>query len=327
MLARKHISITISTFDLLALCACGEIGSTPSPETGEQDNQEEQKEQTDRVRQSYGWYELPLIEDKDGNGIMDNDKTLYYASHLCAGGEKAPNGATARNYTTCFSAEHHCPVWIAAPRHEMYVGRSGRTDTYGPDPEIPAEIQYREKTVGGGCNKGHMLGSAERTCSKATNNQVFYYTNIAPQLMSGFNTGGGGWNLLEDWVDTQVPADTLYEVIGCYFKKYTDAYGFTAEPARITFGGRDDVSIPTMYYYLLLRTKSGNTGKALKDCDASELMCAAFVRCHTNSLKGQKPSRKEMMSVEDLEKITGFTYFPNVPNAPKSTFNASDWGL
>ena len=72
-----------------------------------------------------------------------------------------------------------------------------------------------------------MLGSAERTSSSATNKQVFYYTNIAPQLSSGFNTGGGGWNLLEDWVDTQVCADTLYEVVGCYFDKYTDAYGYT----------------------------------------------------------------------------------------------------
>jgi hypothetical protein len=33
------------------------------------------------------------------------------------------------------------------------------------------------------------------------------------------------------------------------------------------------------------------------------------------------------MSVSDLEKITGVTYFPNVPNAPKDTFSAADWGL
>ena len=32
-------------------------------------------------------------------------------------------------------------------------------------------------------------------------------------------------------------------------------------------------------------------------------------------------------SVADLEKKTGQTYFANVPNAPKDTYNASDWGL
>ena len=133
--------------------------------------------------------------------------------------------------------------------------------------------------------------------------------------------------LIGSWVDKQVCADTLYEVLGCYFERYTDAYGYTVNPSTISFGGRSDVSMPTMYYYVLIRTKSGKSGKALKDCAPNEIKCAAFVRAHTNSLKGQAVTRTEMMSVADLERITGVTYFPNVPNAPKDSFNASDWGL
>lgn len=276
---------------------------------------------------AYTWYELPSIQDEDGNGINDNDNSLYYAYHICPSLPKGANGRPLRNYTVCYSAEYHCPVWVAAPRHNCYTGSANRTNAYAQDPDIPGNIQYSSKSTGGGCNKGHMLGSAERTCDSQTNRQVFYYTNIAPQLSSGFNTGGGGWNTLEDWVDDQVCADTLYEVVGCYFDRFTDGYGHTVAPKTIEFGSRRDVQFPTMFYYVLLRTKKGNTKKALKDCSANELMCAAFVRAHTNSLKGQKVTRTEMMSVADLEKITGFNYFPNVPNAPKSTFSASDWGL
>ena len=274
-----------------------------------------------------GWYEAPLMNITRANGYLTNasDKTQYYAIHMCTGGEKGPGGKTARNYTVCFSAEHHCPVWVAAPRHTMYVGSSGRTDAYRQDPDVPANIQYNSKSTGGGCHKGHMLCSAERTSSTATNRDVFYYTNIAPQLSSNFNTGGGRWNVLEDFVDKQVCADTLYEVLGCYFDKYTDAYGETQYPTTISFGGRNDVSMPTMFYYVLLRTKDGNTGKALKDCSANELMCVAFVRSHVNVR--QAVTSRELMSVSDLEKITGVTYFPNVPNAPKTSFKASDWGL
>jgi DNA/RNA endonuclease G (NUC1) len=170
-----------------------------------------------------------------------------------------------------------------------------------------------------------MLGSAERTVSTATNKQVFYYTNIAPQLSANFNTGGGRWNVLEDFVDTQVCADTLYEVLGCHFEKYTDAYGVTQNPSTISFGGRNDVHMPTMFYYVLLRTKSGTSGKYVANCSASELKCVAFVRAHANVR--QAVTATELMSVSDLEKITGVTYFPNVPNAPKDTFNAGDWGL
>ena len=273
------------------------------------------------------WYEAPVMNITHSGDYMYNtsDPTQYYAIHMCPGGEKDPNGMAARNYIVCYSAEHHCPVWVAAPRHSMYVGNSGRTNAYRQDSDIPLNIQYTSQSTGGGCNKGHMLGSAERTSSKATNRDVFYYTNIAPQLSSNFNTGGGRWNVLEDYVDTQVCADTLYEVLGCYFDRYTDAYGETQTPSTISFGGRNDVSMPTMFYYVLLRTKKGNSGKALKDCSADEIKCVAFVRSHVNVR--QAVSARELMSVADLERITGVTYFPNVPNAPKSSFSASDWGL
>lgn len=271
------------------------------------------------------WYELPIEFDSNSDGRDDNNSTYYYAHHLCAGGEKnAQRNGSARNYTVCFSSEHHCPVWVAAPRHKCYQSGASRTDAYAQDPQIPSNIQYNSKSTGGGCNKGHMLGSADRLSSTATNKQVFYYTNIAPQYSDSFNTGGGAWNNLEDHVDDLVCRDTLYVVIGCYFDTYTDKYGNTGTPKKISFGGRTDVSKPTMFYYALLRTKSGNTGKAVKDCSASELQCAAFVICHEQD-KGHKPQAKDLISIEELERLTGFTYFSNVPNAPKSTFNANDW--
>ena len=219
-------------------------------------------------------------------------------------------------------------MWVAAPRHnDFYEGPADRTEAYKADPDIPSDIQYYSKSTGGGCNKGHMLGSAERTCTSSVNRQVFYYSNIAPQYSSGFNTGGGGWNILEDWIDTKVCADTTYLVIGTYFEKYTDRYGNSASPKKISFGGRSDVSCPTMFYIAVLRTKSGNTKKSVLECSADELMCAVFVRCHNNNLKGKEVSSKDMISVRELEQLTGFDYFPNVPNAPKDTYNPSDWGL
>ena len=270
------------------------------------------------------WAELPVITDGDGDGVCDSDNTLYYARHLCAGGEKnAQRDAAARNYTVCFSARHHCPLWVAAPRHSMYEGSSGRNDSYRQDPDIPESVQYSSKSTGGGCNKGHMIGSAERTSSVATNKQVFYYSNIAPQYSSTFNTGGGAWNNLEDHIDGLVCKDTLYVVVGCYFEAFS-RNGASASPSTISFGGRSDVSCPTMFYYALLRTKSGASGKRVQECSADELQCAAFTICHKMA-KGHKPEAADMMSISELEQLTGVTYFPNVPSAPKSSFSPSDW--
>lgn len=272
----------------------------------------------------FAWAELPVMYDTDDNGVCDKDNTLYYASHLCAGGEKnAQRTGTARNFTVCYSSKYICPLWVAAPRHSMYVGSSGRNDSYKVDPKIPSGVQYSSKNTGGGCNKGHMVGSAERTSSVATNKQVFYYSNIAPQYSDTFNTGGGAWNNLEDYVDGLVCSDTLYTVIGCYFDSFSKN-GASASPSKISFGGRSNVSCPTMFYYALLRTKKGNTGKRVQDCSADELQCVAFTICHKMT-KGHKPAAGDMMSISDLEALTGVKYFPNVPNAPKGTFTASDW--
>lgn len=282
------------------------------------------------------WFELPAVNaKKEGTKyLVDAENSdLYYAYHLCNGPEKyAHNGKRARNYTVCFSKSRHCPVWVAAIRHNSLhpiIGRGNRTNAYGKDPDIPSAIQYNSKATGGGCNKGHMLGSNERTCSRETNRQVFYYSNIAPQDQDGFNTGGAPWNTLEDYVDGIVPQDSLYMVIGCYFDDYTDVYGKTQKAKTIQFGGRSDVSMPTMFYYALLRTKKGNTGKSVTQCSADELKCVAYVLRHETAKKGKnyKLSAKDLMSISDLEKLTGFKYFVNVPNAPKSTFKASDWGF
>jgi DNA/RNA endonuclease G (NUC1) len=209
--------------------------------------------------------------------------------------------------------------------HICYRGGSGRNDSYKPDPKIPSDIQQYSKSYSGGCNKGHMIASNERTISPATNKQVFYYSNIAPQYSSTFNTGGGAWNNLEELVNDYWCTDTLYQVVGCYFDTYTDAYGKTATPKTAECGGQD-TSIPTMFYMALLRTKGGRTGKSVMNCSANELQCVAFVMRHTME-KGHEPEARDLISIAELEKITGFTYFPNVPNAPKTTFKASDWDL
>ena len=67
-----------------------------------------------------------------------------------------------------------------------------------------------------------------------------------------------------------------------------------------------------------------NTGKRVDECSRSELQCVAFMLGHYSN-KGHQPSEKDMFTVSEIEEMTGLTFFPNVPNAPKDEFNASDW--
>ena len=267
-----------------------------------------------------GWPELP-VEVKNGD--------YHYAYHTIS--DFKVGNYNARNYTVCYSAENHGPVWVAAPLHNCYVTKSGNR-SYSQDPDVPAGIQPASKSLADPYNKGHMLGNRERSRTAVMRRQVCYYTNIAPQHSGTFNTGGGAWNNLEDLIDTYWDStesanvgDTLYVVVGAYYKTWTDSYGNTASPKKAAFGGQQ-AGVPTMFYYAMLRTKNAKSGKSVLRCSREELQCAAFVMSHAMQ-KGHKPSRSDMRSVAEVERLSGFQFFTNVPNAPKDTYNPSDWGL
>lgn len=257
-----------------------------------------------------GWAELPTQK-------TSND--IYITSHLL--------GDNRRNYTVCYSREHRAPLWVAAPVHRAYKGDVKRVDNYDFDPTLPVNIQITLNRSYGDYTRGHMLGSGERTASREMNNQTFYVTNIAPQLRDGFNERGGAWNNLEYFVDRQICADTLYVVTGAIYDDFTAPDG-TNIKARTTVNKNDNkrVGVPTAYYKALLRTKSGRTGKSVVECKASELKCAAFIVAHRSDV-GHKPTVEDMISIKELERLTGVNFFANVPNAPESKAEAKDWGL
>lgn len=262
------------------------------------------------------WFELPAQADADENGIDDNNSDLYYSWTMRSDAPKI------RNFSSGYSKSKIHPVWVAAPMHTCYKGSASRSNAYKDDPAIACE-QSAKFT---GYTRGHMVGSSDRTVSSATNRQAFYYSNIGAQISSGFNTGGGAWNNLEDFTDGQFCSDTLYQVIGVIFEDFTAKDGTKVTAKTGTNGAGSTFQVPTAWYKVLLRTKAGNSGKRVDQCTAAELKCAAFILPHKSNA-GHKPNSNDMYSVEYLESLTGLNYFVNVPNAPKGTPTASDWGL
>lgn len=256
-----------------------------------------------------GWAELPETQDK---------ANYHYTYHITD--VKYNNGHKARNYTVCYyhDGSKECPVWVAAPMHRFYVGSVDRKDKYASDPNFSFS-QFVWRMGDTGYTRGHLIMSSERTVSRLANDQVFYHSNIAPQT-DNFNSDSGAWNPLEDWAVSQwkSSSDTTYQVVGCYWNPN--------KAPKVSAG----VIVPTHYYKVLLRTKN-HQNKWVKNCTADELQCVALLLEHKAYSPVPKAadyvSKGIAMSVAELEKMTGIVYFGNVPNAPKDTFNPSDWGL
>lgn len=145
------------------------------------------------------------------------------------------------------------------------------------------------------------------------NKQISYYSNMTPQNAS---LNSGAWGTLEGKVRTCICADTLYVVTGCYFDS-----GYVTT----TDNGGYLCPVPTHYYKVLLRTRGGSTGKRVTDCPASELQCIGFWYEHSTSTT--QTAAGCATTVADIEQKTGFTFFVNVPAAPKDSYSPADWGL
>ena len=146
------------------------------------------------------------------------------------------------------------------------------------------------------------------------NAQTFYMSNMTPQLN---RLNQDMWAKLETKVRANNCSDTLYVVTGAYFG---------AGATTTTDGAKNTVPVPTNYFKVLLRTKSGKTGKNIKDCSDSELISIGFWVDH-KSYGNIEPPKSICTSVADIESKTGFTFFPQVSSSVKQQNNPSQWGI
>ena len=181
--------------------------------------------------------------------------------------------------------------------------------------------------------RGHMLMSNYRGGTDTElNAQTFYSCNIAPQGGDAFDKLWGAAEIrIQDYY---VCADTLYCVSGAYFENDNltarDASCWNGEERYYVPGYSKVCVVPTHFYKLILRTRSGNTGKAIQECSASELKAVGFWFEHADEINGSTSPTLDasyMKSVEWIEQQTGFTFFPDVPEEVKQQCNPADWGF
>ena len=294
----------------------------------------------------YSWAELPATP-----ADMTNKKIHTFWSTTVSTKQHL------RNYTYCYDTKRHCPLWIAHPQHACYEegGRTRpETDPWAADPNMTQAEQAiiwvwpgdnRDKYVVSESplyrwGRGHMLASGYRGCGDANNPaeinvQTFYSCNIAPQ---GGKVFSSLWQQAEWRIqDNYVCADTLYCVSGAHFDEGAiAAYDGSWVNSKAQTRGHIDESkpceVPTHYYKLILRTRNGNTGKAIQECSASELIAVGFWFENgdgTDDRGAATPTldASYLKSVAWIEQQTGFTFFPDVPPSVKQQCNPSDWGF
>ena len=292
------------------------------------------------------WPELPetIVKNPD----------YKYVTHWA---ETVNSGKRVRNYTACYDTEKHNPVWVAYPMHACYMeGGYQRTD---PDPWRPdPEFMQSEQSVIYGSDwedwpwdgngkatdlyqywspldsgpyfvRGHLLRSGDRGGHNTLLNiQTFYPTNIAPERFLYPDVHQElEYKLPDDWTCR----DTTYVVAGCHYQD-DNYYVYDAcsydEQSRIS----KKCDLPAAQFKIYLRTKKGNTGKRICECTADELQAIGFWLPQDLKNEGEISGgdlKDFAYSVSDIEEMLGgiFSFFPEIPETVKDSYDLSDWGI
>jgi len=219
---------------------------------------------------------------------------------------------SVRNYSMMYDKKEKIAYWVAYPHHPSYLGNSGRTDNWQPDPMVALTAQPDYFSGISGYDRGHQIPSADRTVTSTANSQTFYFTNMTPQL--GL-LNGQMWASLEGQVRGWMAAsDTLYVVTGAILKTVNGSE--TVKYATDSKGNK--VAVPNYYYKVLLRLKTGKY-------DA-----IGFWFEHRSYGSGNATAAVTK-TIRQIEALTGFNFFANLPKTTQDEVEATStlgaWGL
>ena len=194
-----------------------------------------------------------------------------------------------------------------------------RQNNFRDDPDLPADYRIGSATFRG-YDRGHICASADRLYSAAANSNTFYMSNMSPQI-GAFNQGY--WVTLEGYVQDQGRSasfsDTLYVVKG----------GTIRDDQINTYVSRDNglrVAMPKYYYMALLKVKSG-----VYSSIAFWMEHKTYTGYDGNRHAPLTEMKKHVVSVNELESLTGIDFFPNLPDAKEESVEGQKvpaaWGL
>ena len=200
------------------------------------------------------------------------------------------------NYSLSYHEAHEQAEWVA---YELKSSHLSRTNHKRPYFEIDLAVKtgaaHWRNYKNSGYDRGHLCPAGDRRFSKKAHDETFLTSNISPQEHE-FNSGI--WNRLE-------------QKVRYWARKYDGVYVVTGGvlEADLSTIGEEDVSVPESFYKILIDMNSGSP-KML-----------AFLMPHRDS---KKPLYEFVVSVDEIEAITGIDFFPELEDTIELKLEASD---
>lgn len=199
-------------------------------------------------------------------------------------------------YTLSYNRSKAEPNWVAWRLDAGWLGTAPRQDDFRPDPQLPADWYHVLDTdySGSGYDRGHMTPSADRTRSIPDNSATFLMTNFLPQLAAN---NQGPWEDFESYCRTLAQAgNEIYIVSG------------GAGVAGTIANGKIVVPQVTWKVALVLPNGDNDLQRITKSTRTIGIIVPNQAPVDINA-----PWRNFRVPVNQVENLTGYNFFSNVP--------------
>lgn len=242
------------------------------------------------------------------------------SEHLVMGN---PNGATPDvnfpdnylimklQYALSYNNSRRIPNWTSWHLDSTWRGSAARQDDYRNDTTLPPGFNQVLGTdyQGSGFDRGHMCPSADRTNTVPDNSATFLMDNMVPQA-PGNNQGP--WADMENYLRTFLPGSELYIVSG------GSGIGGTGSAGGTTNVLPSGVTVPQKTWKVVLILPVGDNDVSRVDANTRTI---AVIMPNNHSI-GSDQWQKYLATVDQVEALTGYDFFSNVPAAIQTAFEA-----
>lgn len=191
-------------------------------------------------------------------------------------------------YTVSYNEDLLIPNWVAWHlTSDRLTGPAKRKGiSFMEDTEAPGALVNTHDYARSGFDRGHMCPAGDNKWSQQAMDECFLMTNMCPQNHS---LNAGVWNTIEqqcrNWAKQY---GKVYIVCGPIF--------LNKEHRKL---GKNKVVVPDAFFKVVLHT--GKNPQAI-----------GFI-CRNQSQKGRKKT-EFVNSVDEVERITGYDFFPQLPD-------------
>ena len=204
--------------------------------------------------------------------------------------------------------------WVSWHLDSSWMGSAARQDDFRSDTTLPAGW-YRVSGTdysGSGFDRGHHCPSADRTSTVNDNSATFLMTNMMPQAP---DNNQGPWADLEDYSRTLVNAgNELHIIMGGAGQGGTGSNG----GVTMTIAG-GHVQVPAQTWKVILVQPQGTNDVARVTTSTRVI---AVVMPNAQGIR-TNPWEQYRVSVDEVEQLTGYDFFSNVPASIQAVIESS----